>query len=76
MTHYSNKQPLLQQNEAVSDFHTIAEVEWAAKYKKTGAQLIHFEITYLLQFVEKQPKILAYVSHEDQEKAMIEYGIL
>lgn len=62
-------------SDPISDKYSFATVEWGAKFKKTGEKLIRFEITYLLQFIENEPKILAYVDHEDQEKAMKELGI-
>lgn len=60
----------------ISGQYSLAWVKWCAKYKKTGEELIHFEITYLLQFFNNQTKILAYISHEDQEKVMKERGLL
>jgi len=60
----------------ISGQYSLASVEWGAKYKKTGEELINFEITYLLQFLENRIKIIAYISHEDQEKVMKERGIL
>jgi len=59
----------------ISEQYSLASVEWGAEYEKTGDALIHFEITYLLQFFQNQIQILAYISHEDQEKVMKERGI-
>ena len=60
----------------ISGQYSLASVKWGAKYKKTGEELIHFEITYLLRFFQNQIKILAYISHEDQERVMKKRGIL
>jgi hypothetical protein len=60
----------------ISEHYSLATVEWGAKYKKTGEELIRFEITYLLQLFENQPKIIAYISHEDQQTVMKERGII
>jgi hypothetical protein len=60
----------------ITNEYSLATVEWGAKYEKTGGELIHFKITYLLQFLEDQPHILAYIDHEDQQKVMKERGIL
>lgn len=60
----------------ITNQYSLVTVEWAAKYKKTGGEQIYFEITYLLQFVENQPKILAYIDHEDQQEVMKERGII
>jgi hypothetical protein len=60
----------------ITNQYSLATVEWGAKYKKTEGELICFEITYLLQFLENQPKILAYIDHEDQQKVMKERGLI
>ena len=64
------------QNNPIGDTYSFATVEWAAKFEKTGEELIHFEISYLLQFVKDEPKILAYIDHEDQQQVMKELGII
>jgi hypothetical protein len=63
-------------SEPIGESYTFATVEWGAKFRKTGGELIHFEISYLLQWIENKPKILAYVDHEDQQKVMKERGLI
>lgn len=60
----------------ISKQYSLASVKWGAKYKKTGEELIDFKITYLLQFFQNQIKILAHISHEDQEQVMKKRGII
>lgn len=64
----------------VSDFtigggYTLATVEWAATFKRTGEKPIRFSISYLLRQAEGAWKIAGYVSHEDQEETMREHGL-
>jgi hypothetical protein len=61
---------------AISDSHTLINVEWGARFRATGTRVIAFRIAYLLQLHEPAPTILAFVSHEDQEEAMKREGIL
>jgi hypothetical protein len=61
---------------SIGDAYSFATVEWGARFKKTGEELIRFEISYLLRFVGEKLKILAYVDHEDQQKAMEAHGIV
>jgi hypothetical protein len=63
------------QSNPIGDTYSFATVEWGAKFKKTGEKLVRFEISYLLQFIQNEPKILAYVDHEDQQKVMKELGL-
>jgi len=63
-------------SQALSPVHTLAIVEWAARFEKTGAREITFRITYLLEDSGEGPKILAYISEEDQISAMQKLGLL
>jgi hypothetical protein len=56
--------------------YTLTTVEWGARFEKTGDELITFEITYILRTSGETPKIVGYISHEDQEEAMKERGLL
>lgn len=61
---------------ALGEAYTLATVEWGARFHKTGDELIRFEISYLLHAAEGPNRILAFVSHEDQEEAMRARGLL
>lgn len=50
--------------------HCLVEVEWAALF---GEREVVFSISYLLE--KNGPRILAYVSHEDQEDKMRAEGL-
>ncbi len=60
----------------ISDHHALVTVEWATTFKKSGDERICFEISYLVRLAANQPRILAYVSHEDQEEAMKSKGLI
>jgi hypothetical protein len=81
--HEFNKQSGMQSLEVVSvrqvpikDHHTLATVEWGARFSKTGEELIRFEISYLVRLLGDRPAILAYVSHDDQEEVMKARGLI
>ena len=38
--------------------------------------MIEFDVSYLLQKIGPEPKILLFIAHEDEEKAMKELGLL
>lgn len=52
----------------------LVTVTWEATWRATGPRPIRFEISYLLE-TSGEPKVLAYVSHEDQEAAMRREGL-
>ena len=61
---------------AVSPHYLMATVEWGVTFEKTGDELITFDITYFVDVTGKMPRIIMYISHEDQEDAMKERGLL
>ena len=66
----------VEQVKALSERHLLSSVEWGARFKKTGEQLIKFRISYLVERVEETWKILVYVSEKDQEEEMRRLGLL
>ncbi len=60
----------------ISDEYVLASVRWGARFRKAGDERIEFEISYLLRLVDGSQKVVAYISHEDQEAAMRERGLL
>jgi hypothetical protein len=60
----------------LSPDYTIATVEWGTRFRQTGDEQIAFKISYILRLVEGAPKIIAYISHEDQEDVMRARGLL
>jgi hypothetical protein len=61
---------------ALSPRHVLAQVRWSARFEKTGARAIEFEIAYLLEAAEESWRILGYVSARDQEEEMRALGLL
>ena len=60
----------------VSDNYSLVKVHWGAKFKKTGDKLIEFDVSYLVQKTGSEPKIILFIAHQDEEKAMEELGLL
>lgn len=54
--------------------HRLVTVRWGACFDATGDREIEFEVSYLLQM--DGPRIVASVSHEDQEERMRAEGLL
>src|SRR5262245_44925584 len=54
----------------LSPLHTLATVTWGAHFEKTGARIIEFELSYLLERADDEWRILAYISRSDQNAEM------
>ncbi|MBX3171566.1 MAG: hypothetical protein KF760_29425 [Candidatus Eremiobacteraeota bacterium] len=59
---------------AVGPHHRLVTVRWGSRFQATGAGEIEFNITYILHL--KGPRIVAYISHEDQHERMRAEGLV
>ncbi|MEZ0368286.1 MAG: DUF4440 domain-containing protein [Candidatus Sericytochromatia bacterium] len=59
----------------ISEQYALVKVHWGATFHKTGDRLIEFDVSYLLDKTGKEPKILLFIAHQDEEKAMRDLGI-
>jgi hypothetical protein len=69
-------EPVAVAGTAVAPGYDLARVTWGARFQKTGDELIRFAITYIIRHTDQGPKLIAYISHEDQEEAMRAHGLL
>ncbi|HPM61769.1 MAG TPA: SRPBCC domain-containing protein, partial [Methanoregulaceae archaeon] len=60
----------------ISDEYSLVKVHWGVTFRKTGDRLIEFDVSYLVQKTGPEPKIILFVAHQDEEKAMKELGLL
>ncbi|MDQ1280521.1 MAG: uncharacterized protein QG670_1784 [Thermoproteota archaeon] len=59
----------------ISNEYSMVLVHWGVKFKKTGDKLIEFDVTYFIQNPVSDPKIIMFIAHQDEEKAMKELGL-
>ena len=55
--------------------YSMVVVRWGVTFEKTGARLIEFDISYIVQETGIAPKIILLISHEDEEAAMKKLGL-
>jgi hypothetical protein len=60
---------------AISNEYSMVKVHWGVTFKKTGSKLIEFDVTYFIQKTGNEPKIIMFIAHQDEEKAMKELGL-
>jgi hypothetical protein len=56
--------------------YTLVKLHWGAKFEKTGDHLHEFDVSYVVQKTGSEPRILMFVSHQDEEQAMHELGLV
>lgn len=62
----------------LDDHYTMAKVHWHMEFEKTAGkpQEFRFFITYFLFDDGSGPRVVFYISHEDEQKVMREAGLL
>jgi len=59
----------------ISDCYSMVVIRWGVTFEKTGSKLVEFDITYIVQLAEADPKIILFISHEDEEMVIKKLGI-
>jgi len=54
----------------------MVKIHWGVTFKKTGDKPIEFDISYIVHKAPNAPEIILAISHEDEEKAMKDLGLL
>ena len=60
----------------ITDQYSLVKVIWGVTFEKTGGKPIEFDVSYLLQKTGAKPKIILFIAHQDEQKAMKELGLL
>lgn len=59
----------------ISNEYSMVKVHWGVTFRKIGNRLIEFDITYFIQKTGPDPKIIMFIAHQDEEKAIKELGL-
>ncbi len=60
----------------ISELYSMVKVHWGVTFQKTGDKLIEFDVSYLVQKTGTEPRIILFIAHQDEQKAMKELGLL
>jgi len=60
---------------SISKDYTMVTVHWGVTFEKTGDEVIQFDVSYIIQETDKEPKIIMFIAHQDEEEAMKELGL-
>ncbi|MCJ7608360.1 hypothetical protein MUP00_01640 [Candidatus Bathyarchaeota archaeon] len=64
------------QETPISGEYSMVKVHWGVTFKKTGDKLIAFDVSYFVQKTGPEPRIIMFIAHEDEQKAMDELGLI
>ena len=59
----------------ISNEYSMVVVRWGVTFEKTGSRQIEFDVSYIIQETENNPKIILFISHDDEEGAIKKLGL-
>jgi hypothetical protein len=57
------------------DDYVMVTIHWGVTFK-TLKKPVEFDVSYLVQLTDKTPRIILFISHEDEEETMRKLGLL
>ena len=58
----------------ISNEYCLVTVHWSVKFLQTGDEEIMFDVSYLVQEIGDEMKIILFISHEDEMETMKKLG--
>lgn len=59
----------------ISNEYVMVTVLWAVTFEKTGDERIEFDVSYMIQQIAGQTKIILFITHQDEAEAMNNPGL-
>jgi len=59
----------------ICNLYSMVVIRWGVTFEKTGAKPVEFDVTYIVQETGADPRIILFISHEDEEEAMKKLGL-
>lgn len=57
----------------ISDKYSLVNVHWASTF--TANRQVEFDVTYIVQNLQDDSKIIMFITHQDEQQAMKELGL-
>ena len=60
----------------ICDKYSMVVVRWGVIFERTGSKIFEFDISYIVYETEDDPRVILFISHEDEQEAMKKLGLL
>lgn len=57
------------------EFYVMVTIHWGVRFRSLP-ELVEFDVSYLVQLTDEVPKIILFISHEDEQETMQKLGLL
>lgn len=59
----------------ISDQYAMVTVHWGVTFEKTGDEVTEFDVSYIVQQIGNETKVILFITHQDEEEAMKKLGL-
>jgi DNA/RNA endonuclease G (NUC1) len=59
----------------INEQYSLVNVHWGVMFRKTGDTPVEFDVSYIVYKVGAEPRIVLFIAHQDEQKAMRELGL-
>ncbi len=59
----------------ISEQYSLVNVHWGVTFRKIGDTPVEFDVSYVVQKMGVEPRIVLFIAHQDEQKAMKELGL-
>ncbi len=60
----------------INEQYSLVTVLWGVTFRKTGDTPVEFDISYVVYKARAEPRIILFITHQDEQKAMEKLGVL
>jgi hypothetical protein len=60
----------------ISPDYSLVKAHWGAWFEKTGDKPVEFDVSYIVHKTGGDPKVVLFITHQDEEEAMKQLGLL
>jgi hypothetical protein len=58
------------QEDPITNEYNMVTVRWGVEFEKLGDKLVEFDISYIVQLTGAEPKIIMFITHQDEDEYM------
>lgn len=63
------------QEQALDELHSLAKVRWSFR-REDGSEIFATDTSYVIRTIDGAPKIVMFISHQDEQKLFRERGLI
>jgi hypothetical protein len=67
---FSGARILSMEEEPITVAFSLVDVRWEAVFRKQETKCVQFDVSYIVQRTDTDPKIILFITHQDEQDAI------